>query len=408
VGIISGSYPAVMLSSLRPSRVQNDHLLRDAGGGWLRKSLVTAQFAITLLLVAGVFVVQQQLRYMQNRDLGFDREGLLMLGVNGSREVIANYAAFANEVRLIPGVAGVARSNTVLAGGLGNSVATMSDHTGKDRDATVYRLRTDFDYLDVYGMRLAAGRFFDEANAADSTGAFVVNEALARFFGYATPEEALGRKFVFQGREGKVIGVIRDFHYHSLQHKIEPTCLYLLRQNFSQIGIQLDGDVGMLRARVEEVWRKHFPNTLLDSSFADEALNRQYSSERRLSTLVLVFSGLSLVIACLGLLALVSFAVECRTKEIGIRKVLGASVRNIVSLLTREFVLLILAAALVALPAGYYLLNQWLAGFAYHMELNPVSFILATATVVLVAGATLSARSMKAASSNPVKALRNE
>ncbi|MBL7851682.1 MAG: ABC transporter permease [Cyclobacteriaceae bacterium] len=408
VGILSGSYPAIMLSSLHPSRMHNDNLLRETGGGWLRKSLVTVQFVVTLLLVAGVFVVQRQLHYMQNRELGFDQEGLLMMGVNGSREVIDNYAAFANEVKLIPGIGGVARSNSMLAGGLGNSVATMVDASGKDRDATVYRLRTDFDYLNAYGMKLAAGRFFDQTNAADSMGGFVVNEALIRFFGYTMPEEALGRKFVFQGREGKVIGVVRDFHYHSLQYRIEPTCLYLLRQNFSQIGVQLEGNVSVLRTRVEEVWKKHFPNTLLDSSFADEALNRQYASEQRLSTLVLVFSGLSLVIACLGLFALVSFAVECRTKEIGIRKVLGASVRSIVALLTKEFAMLILAASLVALPAGYYFLNQWLAGFAYHMELDPMLFILATLTVVLVAGATVSARSAKAASANPVKALRNE
>lgn len=407
-GLASGSYPAIMLSSLRASGGQQGNLLRDTGGSWLRKSLVIVQFTVTLLLVAGVFVVQRQLQYMQNQELGFDQSGLLMLGVNGSREVIGNYAAFANEAKLIPGVTGVTRSNTMLAGGLGNSVATMPDVTGKDRDATVYRLRTDFDYLGVYGMKLAAGRFFLATNAADSLRGFVVNEALTRAFGYTTPDEAIGRKFVFQGREGEVIGVVRDFHYNSLQYKIEPTCLYLLRGNFSQIGVRLDGNVLALRGKVEALWKRHFPNTLLDSSFADEALNRQYASEQRLSTLVTIFSVLSLVIACLGLFALVSFAVECRTKEIGIRKVLGASVHSVVVLLTREFVWLILAASAVALPTGYYFLDRWLFGFAYHMELDPLIFALAAATVILVAGLTLSARSIKAATTNPVNALRNE
>jgi putative ABC transport system permease protein len=407
VGLASGSYPAIMLSSLRPSD-QKDSLLRDTGGSWLRKSLVIIQFTVTLLLVAGVFVVQRQLNYMQNQELGFDQSGLLMLGVNGSREVIGNYEAFANEARLIPGVAGVTRSNTMLAGGLGNSVATMPDVTGKDRDATVYRLRTDFDYIGVYGMKLAAGRFFQATNAADSMRGFVVNEALTRAFGYTTPEEVIGRKFVFQGREGEVIGVVRDFHYNSLQYRIEPTCLYLLRGNFSQIGVRLDGNVVALRGKVEELWKRNFPNTLLDSTFADEALNRQYASEQRLSTLVMIFSGLSLVIACLGLFALVSFAVECRTKEIGIRKVLGASVRSIVTLLTREFVMLILAASLIALPGAYYLLNRWLSGFAYHTSLDPIIFVLAAGAVLLVAGVTVGVRSVNAASTNPVKALRNE
>lgn len=407
VGIASGSYPAVMLSSLRPSG-QKENLLQETGGGWLRKTLVTVQFMITLLLVAGVFVVQRQLQYMQNRELGFDQDGLLMMGVNGSREVIGSYAAFANEVKMIPGVTGVTRSNTVLAGGLGNSVATMTDASGKDRDGTVYRLRTDFDYLDVYGMSLAAGRFFQENNAADSTRGFVVNEALTRFFGYESPENVIGRRFVFQGREGEVIGVVRDFHYNSLQYRIEPTCLYLLRGNFSQIGVRLEGNVLGLRDKVTEVWKKHFPNTLVDCSFAEEALNRQYVSEQRLSTLVLIFSGLSLVIACLGLFALVSFAVECRTKEIGIRKVLGASVRSIVALLTREFVVLILIASVIALPAGYYFLDRWLSGFAYHMDLDPLILALSAVAVLLVAGFTLTVRSMRAASTNPVSALRNE
>ncbi|MBL7848836.1 MAG: ABC transporter permease [Cyclobacteriaceae bacterium] len=408
VGLASGCYPAILLSSLRPAAIMKGRQMTDAGGNWLRKSLVVIQYSVTMLLVIGILVVQRQLHFMQSRDLGFKQNGLLLLGVNGSREVISNYAAFANEVNQIPGVYGVARSNTILAGGLGNSVGTMTDASGKDRDATVYRLRTDFDYLDVYQMTLLAGRFFQEDNAADSTKGFVINEAMSRFFGYERPEDVVGQKFRFQGRYGSVIGVVKDFHSRSLQYNVDPTCMYLLRGGFSAITVRLDGNMPALREQVTMAWKKHFPNTIVDTKFADEALNSQYESEQRFSRIFVIFSTLSLAIACVGLFALVSYSVECRTKEIGIRKVLGATVSGIVMMLSRDFLLLILIASVIAIPAGYYFMNEWLSAFAYHTELDPLIFITATMFVLAVAWATISARSAKAAVLNPVDSLRNE
>lgn len=408
VGVCSGFYPAIMLSSFRTISIMKGQLKTGSTGVLLRKSLVVVQYTITILLVVGILVVQRQLKFMQNQDLGYNKDGLLMLGVNGSQEVIDGYGAFANELQSLPTVTGVARSNTTLAGGLGNSVAELEDASGKKVNATVYRVRTDFDYRDVYQMKLAAGRFFEKGNAADSTRAFVVNEALARTYGYTLPEQMIGKAFIFQGREGEVIGVLKDFNYNSLQYRVEPTCMYLLRGGFSQIAVRLTENVFASREQVEVLWKKHFPNTVVDAQFAEDALNNQYRSEQRFSQIFLVFSTISLAIACLGLFALVSFSVESRTKEIGIRKVLGASVTSILSMLSKEFLILIVIAACIAVPVGYYFMNRWLSGFAYRTDLNPTVFLLAGFLVLAIAWITVSMRSLKAATINPVDSLRNE
>lgn len=408
VGICSGFYPAFMISSFRPVSIMKGKLKTGTSGVMLRKGLVVLQYSITILLVVGILVVQSQLKFMQSQDLGFNKNGLLMLGVNGSQEVISGYDAFVNDLKSHAGIAGVARSNTTLAGGLGNSVAELEDAHGKKVNATVYRVRTDFDYRDVYEMKLVAGRFFEKGNAADSTRAFVVNEALVRSYGYSSPAEIIGKAFQFQGRDGEVIGVLKDFNYNSLQYHVEPTCMFLLTGGFSQISVRLTGSVLESQKNVERIWKKHFPNTVLEARFAEEALNDQYQSEQRFSKIFLVFSSISLAIACLGLFALVSFSVESRTKEIGIRKVLGASVTTILSLFSKEFLSLIIVAACIATPIGYYFMSQWLSGFAYRTDLNPSVFIIAVLLVLIIAWLTVSARSIKAAISNPVDSLRNE
>lgn len=408
VGISAGLYPALMLSSFRPVNIMKGQLKTGSAGVLLRKSLVVLQYSITILLVVGIFVVQRQLKYMQSHDLGFNQNHLLMLGVNGSQEVINGYEAFANELRGLPSVGGVTRSNTNLVGGLGNSVAEMLDADGKKVNATVNRVRTDFDYLQVYQMTLLAGRFFEQGNAADSTLSFIVNEKLARTYGYRSTEDIVGKPFQFQGHDGIIIGVVKDFNYNSLQYPVEPTCMYLLRGGFSQIAVRMSGNIANAHEAVANLWRKHFPNTLLEARFAEEALNDQYLSEQRFSTIFLVFSSISLAIACLGLFALVSFSVESRTKEIGIRKVLGASVSTILAMISREFLWLIIVAAGIAVPFGYYFMNEWLTGFAYHVELNPSVFILAGGLVLTIAWLTVTARSIKAATANPVESLRNE
>ncbi len=407
-GILSGLYPSVLLSSFKPAAVLKGNWKTASSAGMLRKTLVTFQYAVTIFLVIGILVVQRQMSFIQNKDLGFDKENLVILGVNGSREVIRGYDAFANELRISTLISGVARSNTSLYGGLGNSVGVMENADGIETNATIYLLRCDFEFPELYRMKLMAGRFFSHDFTTDSTEAYVVNETTTRAFGYSDPEKAIGRKFEFGGNPGKVIGVVRDFHYSSLQNKVDPTCIFLLGGNFSRISVRFKGPVIESMDLITTMWKKHFPNSVQDFKFAEDSLNNQYQSEQRFSEVFLVFAVISLAIACLGLFALVSYSVEGRTKEIGIRKVLGASVQSILILFSKEFIVLVLAACMIAVPAGYYFMNNWLNNFAYRVELGPGTFLVASLLVLGVAWFTVSARSIGAAVANPADALRSE
>lgn len=408
VGLASGIYPSLMLSSFHPVNILKGQLKTGTTGVWLRKGLVIVQYSITIILVIGILVVQLQLTFIQNKDLGFDKDHLLILGVNGSQEVIKGYDAFTNDLLTRSTVSGIARSSSTLAGGLGNSVAVMEDAAGKKANATVYRIRVDHDYLDVYKMKLLAGRFFSKDISSDSTNAFIVNESTVKAYGYQDPVDAIGKSFNFGGNAGQIIGVVKDFHYSSLQYKVDPTCMFLLRNNFSRISVRFNGSLQESMTLVSDTWKKHFPNSVMDFKFAEDAVNSQYQAEHRFSKVFIVFSGISLAIACLGLFALVSYTVESRTKEIGIRKVLGASISNILGMLSKEFLVLIVISSCVGIPAGYFFMDRWLLDFAYRVDFHPSIFLIAGALVLGIAWATISLRSIRAATANPVDSLRNE
>ncbi len=407
-GLLSGLYPAVLLSGFRPSLLLKGMSQTHSSRQWMRKVMVGIQYGASFILVMGILVVQLQFRFIENKDLGWDKDQMVILGVNGSQEVIQGFEGFRNELLTSGEATHVARANSSITGGLGNSVADMETASGEVMNATVYRLRVDFEYLDTYRMSLLAGRFLSHDFPSDSSKGYVVNAALVRNFGYTNPEEAIGKKFVYGGNEGQVIGVVADFHYNSLQHTVEPACLYLLRGNFSRIILRLKDSSPEAMDHLASVWRKHFPASVFDPRFADQAIAGQYSAEQRFSRVFEVFSGVSLAIACLGLFALVSYSVENRRKEISIRKVLGATLTQILTTLSREFLILITTASLVAIPLGLYLMQQWLNGFAYRMELNPLVAVVALTLVTLLALLTVTLRSLSAARAKPADALRSE
>ncbi|HMJ68798.1 MAG TPA: ABC transporter permease [Cyclobacteriaceae bacterium] len=407
VGLLAGFYPSAVLSAFKPV-----HALKGLQGGlsgtWLRKILVVVQFSITIILVIGIMVVQFQMTYIQDKDLGFDKDNLVVFGVHGDADVQIGYQAFVDEVTQSPNVAGVTRSNTTIGNGLGYSKALVEDAEGNKFDMWVYGVRVDHEYLDIYKMKLIAGRNFRYDNAADSTKALIVNQALIEAYGYKNPADAIGKSIVFDGLDGQIIGVLKDFNFASLQHKVEPIAISLLKGGFSRISIRVQGDPRKGFEDVTTMWKKHFPSAVIQYSFYEDSLARSYKAEARFAKLFFVFSMISLAIACLGLFALVSYTAERRSKEIGIRKVLGASVANILSMLSAEFIWLVALSSFVAMPAGYYLMNEWLTGFAYHISLNAFMFIASGGLVLAVAWGTVSLRTFRAASANPVDSLRSE
>jgi putative ABC transport system permease protein len=408
VGLCAGIYPAVILSGFKPVSILKAQTGR-LSGTLLRKTLVVVQFSVTIFLVIGIIVVQMQMSFIHNKDLGFDKRNLVVFGVHGSPEVLAGYNAFADELRINPLIGGVTRSNTTIGNGIGNAMAVLEDGGGQELSATVYPFRVDYDYIEVYEMKLVAGRDFQTDNAADAGRAFIVNEALTRNYGYVNASDIIGKPFKHDGKVGEVIGVVEDFNFNNLRHNVEPACMHLLsRRDFSRISIRINGDVRQGFAHVQAMWKKHFPTSALQYSFYEDSLSSSYRTESRFSGIFLVFSVVSLVIACLGLFALVSYSVDRRSKEIGIRKVLGASITSILSLISVEFLVLVILSSLVAVPLSYYFVNEWLTGFAYHVPLSAIMFVSAAAFVVLVAGITVGARTFMAASANPVVSLRSE
>lgn len=407
IGLIAGFYPAIVLSGVKPVNI----LKRNAAGlsgSFLRKILVVVQFSVTIILVIGIIVVQLQMDFIQSKDLGFDKNNLVVFGVHGSPEVYSGYKGFADELAQNPNIGGIALSNTTIGNGLNNFAGIVEDVDGHKVNLTVYDMGVDYNYMDVYRMSLIAGRNFRVDNAADSTRALIVNESLAKSVGYLNPSDILGKPFQRNGVTAEVIGVVKDFNFNSLQHKVEPLCMYPLGRGFSRISIRINGDTRKGFEEVQSMWRKHFPSSVLQYAFYEDSLASSYQAEARFSGVFFIFSIISLVIACLGLFALVSYTVERRSKEIGIRKVLGATVSNILSMLSSEFLILVGLSSIVAIPVGYYFMSEWLAGFAYHVSLNALMFVAAGVLVLVVACVTVSLRTFRAASANPVTSLRSE
>ncbi|MGK7391383.1 MAG: ABC transporter permease [Candidatus Cyclobacteriaceae bacterium M2_1C_046] len=403
LALITGYFPARMLSGMHTIRSLKGRIVSSSYGG-LRNILVVSQFAVTLIILVGLVVITQQMDFVLSKDLGYNKDNLLVLRVNGSEEVYKGYEGFKNELLSSTGISSIAVSGSMIANGLGNGTGRASHDNGENQYVKLYRLPVGHGYINTYGMNLLAGRDFDPALSSDSTESFIINEKAAAAYGWS-PDEAIGKILSFDNRKGPIIGVTADFHFNSLKYEIQPLCMYI--GYYSRITVKGD-DPEKLLGQVENTWVKHFPTAMLDYVFQDEAILYSYQEEKRFSNIINVFSILSVIIAFLGLFGLVSYTVRRKTKEISIRKVLGASVREIITMISGKFLRLIFIASIIAFPIAWWIMAQWLNNFPYHSEISIWIFFGVGAVILMLSLALISAQTIKTALVNPADTLNED
>jgi putative ABC transport system permease protein len=405
VGLLAGTYPALVLSSFKPVVVLKGRFVTGVRGILLRKSLVVIQFTLSIGLIIATIIVYTQMRYMRSQDLGFNKDQMMVIDTQND----AAKEAFRNSVAGIPNVKSVSMSSSVPGGGDPTAYSQIENIKGEMQIANLELFFVDFDYVGQFGIRMIAGRSFSRDFGTDTTQAMILNEAAVKMFGYSSPQQAVGKKFSQWGREGKIIGVMKDFHFRSLQEEIKPLSMRIEPGGCNLLCVKVAADnLPSTIASVEKKWQAAIPNRPFSYFFLDEFFDKQYRSEERFGKLFLNFAILAIFISCLGLLGLASYSTIQRTKEIGVRKVIGASVGNIVNLLSRDFILLIGIAFLIASPLIYFFMKGWLRDFAYRVPISWWMFVLAGLLALVIALATISFQAIRAAVANPVKSLRTE
>jgi len=406
VGLVSGLYPALVLSRFQPVQVLKDGAYRGAGGFMLRRVLVVVQFAISITLIIGSLAVYRQMTYLQSTDLGYQRDQLVVLPVDNTT-LPGQFEAVKAALLQHPQVTHVTGSSAV-PGQATMGFGIVPEGRPADETWTTQTIRVDdYDLIETYGMEMAAGRYFSDDFATDATNGVVINEAMVRALGWTDP---VGKRLDIPGEvdEGTVIGVVNDFHYASLHQTIQPLALYMAPR-WDNLTIRITGrDVPGTLAHLQDTWERFEPQYPFEYFFLDASFAALYQTEERLMETLGLFTLLALFIAALGLFGLAAFTAEQRTKEVGIRKVMGATVMSLVVLLSKTFVRLVVLAFVVAAPLAYFITRFWLSSFAYRVELSWWTFLLAGLTALGIALLTVSYQAIKVALSDPVKSLRYE
>jgi putative ABC transport system permease protein len=411
IGLISGIYPAVFMSSFLPVKVLKGMLKVGNSNISFRKVLVVVQFSISIILIVATTVVYQQLQYIQNKALGFNKDHILTVGYDKS--LGKQYDSFKGDLLKNASVKDVGRSSRIPSGRLldESGVNVIEGASMQPVNIDLKYITADYGFIPTYGMQMASGRNFSKAFSTD-TNNFIINETAVQGLGWKNPQNALGKDIKYGGAQGKVIGVVKDFHFESLHQKIVPLIMSLPSLNsnyYNRMSIKIDGNnIKPAIAAIEETWHKYLPNTPFEFTFLDEKFAQLYNSEQEQGRLFTIFSCIAIFIACLGLFGLSAFTITQRVKEIGVRKVLGASVPQIVGELSKDFLKLVLISALIAIPIAWYSMSKWLLDFAFRINISWWVLLMAGVIALIIAFVTISFQSIKAALANPVKSLRSE
>ncbi|GAB5528346.1 MAG: ABC transporter permease [Roseivirga sp.] len=404
LGLFSGSYPALLLSGYNPISILRGSFKTSSKGVLLRKGLVIFQFTISIVMIIGTTIVYDQLQLLRNADKGFDTEQIVTLNI-GAPGLQQSIPVLKNRLEQNPAISATARTGGMPGRTFGRR-GVVPEGASQEDTWIVSVLNFDESYVDLMGMEIVEGRMFDRDIQTDQQEAILINEAMAKELAW---DEPVGKKIGFGQNQRIIIGVVKDFHFASMRFKIEPLAMFFNPNGGGNLAIKFNAEnVSETMAFVQEAWNEVYPNSPIEYRFFDEEFGQQYESDERFGRLVFSFTWLAIFIACLGLFGLSAFTAEQKTKEIGVRKVLGASISGIVMLLSKQFTRLIIVAMVLASPLAYFMMDAWLNDFAYRVDINWFWFLVSAVAALLIALLTVTFQSVKAAMINPAKSLRYE